>query len=306
MVVCSAPTEGELVCYYLYRRAVNLPLPCNCITDVTILRHNLWDIVPIERHGKYLFMQKEIKFHGSHRSNRVTGNRFWRSSSKEKPIYYTLGDVASNLLVGMKCTPTFYYGKGCTAERTKWGMKEFRLADAGVLPCPTMRRATGDGSKLPYSMHRVSLFLLPFEMQGEGQGQFIYFLRQPPQIDPSIVVSSWGPVWQREVMNLLPELPWTYARGLRPLGPTRRTPGGVGPGVRQGGHTPQKGFRPPEATRHAPEEGTPRGLRGGHIPQKGFGPPEATRHAPEEGTPGGLRGGHVYNHDTPPAANHRV
>uniref|UniRef100_A0A0D9XSD2 NAC domain-containing protein n=1 Tax=Leersia perrieri TaxID=77586 RepID=A0A0D9XSD2_9ORYZ len=147
----SIPTEGELVWHYLYRRAVNLPLPCNFISDVNIMRHNPWDIVPIvatERdNGKYFFMRKEIKFRGSHHINRVTGNGFWRLPGKEKPIYYTPGNGSDNLLVGMKRSLTFYYGKGRTAERTKWGMKEFRLAGVGVLPYPVMRCANGDDSK---------------------------------------------------------------------------------------------------------------------------------------------------------------
>jgi hypothetical protein len=44
------PTEGELVVNYLYRRAMQEPLPCDFITDVDIQCHNPWDIVP----GKYI------------------------------------------------------------------------------------------------------------------------------------------------------------------------------------------------------------------------------------------------------------
>lgn len=43
-------TEGELVVNYLYRRAMQEPLPCDFITDVDIQCHNPWDIVP----GKYI------------------------------------------------------------------------------------------------------------------------------------------------------------------------------------------------------------------------------------------------------------
>ncbi|KAF0895060.1 hypothetical protein E2562_006775 [Oryza meyeriana var. granulata] len=121
------PTEGELVFHYLYRPLAE--------------REN----------GKYLFTRKEIKYPGSRRSNRVTGNGFWRSAGSEKPVYYHPGGGSDRVLVGMRHTLTFHYGSSRTAERTKWGMKEFRLAGFGLLPCPVMRRATVDSSKPPFT-----------------------------------------------------------------------------------------------------------------------------------------------------------
>uniref|UniRef100_A0A0E0J2A4 NAC domain-containing protein n=1 Tax=Oryza nivara TaxID=4536 RepID=A0A0E0J2A4_ORYNI len=145
----SHPTEGELVFHYLYRRAVNMPLPSEFICDVNILRHNPWDIVPgalTEREkGKYFFMQKEI----NRRSNRITSKGFWRSAGSEKPVYYNQGGGSDCMLVGMRRTLTFYFGNSRTAERTKWGMQEFRLAGNGLSPYPAMKHATGDGSKPP-------------------------------------------------------------------------------------------------------------------------------------------------------------
>nr|ABA93868.2 No apical meristem protein [Oryza sativa Japonica Group] len=111
----SHPTEGELVFHYLYRRAVNMPLPSEFICDVNVLPHNPWDIVP----------------------------------GSEKPVYYNQGGGSDCMLVGMRRTLTFYFGNSRTAERTKWGMQEFRLAGNGLSPYPAMKHATGDGSKPP-------------------------------------------------------------------------------------------------------------------------------------------------------------
>lgn len=45
------PTNAYLVVHYLHRRAIQEPVPCDFITNVDILQHNPWDIVP----GKYFF-----------------------------------------------------------------------------------------------------------------------------------------------------------------------------------------------------------------------------------------------------------
>ncbi|KAF0895062.1 hypothetical protein E2562_006776 [Oryza meyeriana var. granulata] len=171
------PTEAELVVHYLYRRAIQVPLPCDFITDVDIPRHNPWDIVPgvltvnflsdsvcvstffcwvghdgaveEKKNGKHFFTRKENKHHGDHRSNRAAGDGFWRSAGSEVPVYYKAGGGADEVLVGMKRTLVFHYGKSSSAKRTEWAMQEFRLAGASLMPCPLMGQATGDGSMPP-------------------------------------------------------------------------------------------------------------------------------------------------------------
>ncbi|KAB8115351.1 hypothetical protein EE612_055742 [Oryza sativa] len=145
------PTDDELVIKYLYPRAFHVPLPCAIITDVDIHHHNPWDIVPVaEREkGKHFFTRKEVKYPGSRRSNRVAGNGFWRAAGSEVPIYYKPEGAADDMLVGMRRTLVFHYGKSRSAERTEWAMHEFQLAGAGLLPHPMMRRATSNGSEPP-------------------------------------------------------------------------------------------------------------------------------------------------------------
>ncbi|BAF28319.1 NAC domain-containing protein 58-like [Oryza sativa Japonica Group] len=145
------PTDDELVIKYLYPRAFHVPLPCAIITDVDIHHHNPWDIVPVaEREkGKHFFTRKEVKYPGSRRSNRVAGNGFWRAAGSEVPIYYKPEGAANDMLVGMRRTLVFHYGKSRSAERTEWAMHEFQLAGAGLLPHPMMRHATSNGSEPP-------------------------------------------------------------------------------------------------------------------------------------------------------------
>uniref|UniRef100_A0A0D9XS52 Uncharacterized protein n=1 Tax=Leersia perrieri TaxID=77586 RepID=A0A0D9XS52_9ORYZ len=87
-------------------------------------------------------MGKEIKFPSSHH---ITGHalklrRSSRSSSVRAQIFRQHSD---NVLVGMKRTLTFYYGKGNTTECRKCGTKEFCLTSTSQLPSPVMRCATG-------------------------------------------------------------------------------------------------------------------------------------------------------------------
>lgn len=107
--------------------------------------------------GKYFFMQKEIKCPSSRCSNRITSKGFWRSAGSEKPVYYNQGGGSDCMLVGMRRTLTFYFGNSRTAERTKWGMQEFRLAGNGLSPYPAMKHATGDGSKPPCNCAKTTI-----------------------------------------------------------------------------------------------------------------------------------------------------
>ncbi|XP_006663472.1 NAC transcription factor 32-like [Oryza brachyantha] len=145
------PTEDELVINYLYPRALHVPLPCEIITDINILHHNPWDIVPVveTEKGKYFFTRKVVKYPSSHRRNRVAGDGFWRAAGSEVPIYYKPEGANEGVLVGMRRTLVFHNGKPRNAKRTEWAMRELRLAGAAMLPRAVMRRGTGDGSVPP-------------------------------------------------------------------------------------------------------------------------------------------------------------
>uniref|UniRef100_A0A0D9XSD8 NAC domain-containing protein n=1 Tax=Leersia perrieri TaxID=77586 RepID=A0A0D9XSD8_9ORYZ len=141
------PTEGELIFHYLYPRAIQKPLPLDFIPNIDILRHNPWDIVPAQekKNGKYFFTYKENKNPGDQRQNHTAENGLWRSAGSEVPIYYKPNGGAYDILVGMKRTFVFYRVKSSSAERTKWAMKEFRLAGS-CLNSPVMGQVSNGGS----------------------------------------------------------------------------------------------------------------------------------------------------------------
>uniref|UniRef100_A0A0E0J2A1 NAC domain-containing protein n=1 Tax=Oryza nivara TaxID=4536 RepID=A0A0E0J2A1_ORYNI len=145
------PTEGELVVNYLYRRAMQEPLPCDFITDVDIQCHNPWDIVPAgeKKNGKHFFTRKENSHPRDYESNHAAGDGFWRLAGTEVPIYNKPSGGADEKLVGMKRTLVFHFRKSSSTERTGWVMQEFRLAGASLVPCLVMRPATGDVSMPP-------------------------------------------------------------------------------------------------------------------------------------------------------------
>uniref|UniRef100_A0A0D9X5M1 NAC domain-containing protein n=1 Tax=Leersia perrieri TaxID=77586 RepID=A0A0D9X5M1_9ORYZ len=97
-------TVANLVCHYLYRHAINLPLPF--ITDINIMHHKPWDIVQL-----YFFMRKEIKFLVATIATVSPVTGFGDRYAKRSPVYYNPRDGRYNMLVGMKHTLTFYYGK---------------------------------------------------------------------------------------------------------------------------------------------------------------------------------------------------
>ncbi|XP_015697669.1 NAC transcription factor NAM-B1-like [Oryza brachyantha] len=161
------PTEGELVVNYLYRRAIQVPLASHFITDVDIMRHNPWDIVPAEEKvtGKHFFTRKERKRPGDSRSNRAAGDGFWRSTGPEAAVYHNPGDSGGEVLVGMKRTLVFHYGKSSSsAESTEWAMQEFRLAGCCLLPGHVTGPATGDSSNPSCISTQVTI-----AMKNDGQ-----------------------------------------------------------------------------------------------------------------------------------------
>uniref|UniRef100_J3N8L0 NAC domain-containing protein n=1 Tax=Oryza brachyantha TaxID=4533 RepID=J3N8L0_ORYBR len=114
------PSDGELVLHYLYRRAIQVPLLCDFIIDVEILRHNPWDIVRVdEKNGKHFFTRKERKHPGDHRSNRATGNGFWRQRTPYVIIPPSIS-IAREVVLAFQ--PLAMQAKGAkSAFSTSWG-----------------------------------------------------------------------------------------------------------------------------------------------------------------------------------------
>ncbi|KAL6890176.1 hypothetical protein ACP4OV_008939 [Aristida adscensionis] len=135
------PTDEDLVLQYLRRRAVNEPLPSSNITDVDILAHNPWDLVPGTEGvtEKYYFSKKVLRWSQGKRCKRATKDGFWKASGLEVPIIYNSNTSGVSLVLGVKKTMVFYRGKARGGERTEWTMHEYRLLGAGLTPYRVMR-----------------------------------------------------------------------------------------------------------------------------------------------------------------------
>lgn len=75
---------------------------------------------------RYFFSTREAKYPNGNRSNRATGNGYWKATGIDKQIVTSRG----NKVVGMKKTLVFYRGKPPHGSRTDWIMHEYRLVDA--------------------------------------------------------------------------------------------------------------------------------------------------------------------------------
>ncbi|KAL6593149.1 hypothetical protein ACP70R_049103 [Stipagrostis hirtigluma subsp. patula] len=133
------PSDQDIIVHYLRRRAVNEPLPSAIISDVDILAHNPWDLIPEGAMEKYVFTQRVLKWPQGKRCKRAAGQGFWKASGREVPIFCSGNSSGIPLMVGLKKTMVFYRGKPLVGEHTEWVMHEFRLSGAGLMPYRVMR-----------------------------------------------------------------------------------------------------------------------------------------------------------------------
>lgn len=93
--------------------------------------------------GKYYLSQRVPRGTQGKRCKRVASDGFWKASGKEIPIFSYGINGTVPLVVGMKRTLVFYRGKATASQNTEWAMQEYRLAEAGLMPCPVMRLRGG-------------------------------------------------------------------------------------------------------------------------------------------------------------------
>ncbi|KAG5521766.1 hypothetical protein RHGRI_034104 [Rhododendron griersonianum] len=120
------PTDEELVVQYLRRKVLSCPLPASIIPEVDVCKSDPWDLPGDSGQERYFFSTREAKYPNGNRSNRATGNGYWKATGIDKQIVTSRG----NKVVGMKKTLVFYRGKPPHGSRTDWIMHEYRLVDA--------------------------------------------------------------------------------------------------------------------------------------------------------------------------------
>lgn len=132
------PTDVELVGYYLRRKIAGLPLRVDAIAEVELYKWAPWDL---PRHSRlrsrdrqwFFFSALDRKYDCSNRANRATGQGFWKSTGKDRPIVVE-GEAAgdgSKKTIGMKKSLVFHEGRCPRGRRTDWVMHEYRMEENG-------------------------------------------------------------------------------------------------------------------------------------------------------------------------------
>lgn len=122
------PTDVELVQYYLKRKILGKKLHIEAIAVVDIYKFSPWDLP-----GKsclrtrdlewYFFCPRDKKHPNGARTNRATEIGFWKTTGKDRSIFY------DSRAVGMKKTLVFHLGRAPQGTRTDWVIHEYRLED---------------------------------------------------------------------------------------------------------------------------------------------------------------------------------
>ncbi|KAJ6810880.1 NAC domain-containing protein 83-like [Iris pallida] len=118
------PTDEELVLQYLRRKVFSCPLPASIISEISLGKHNPWDLLCGCEQERYFFNLREAKYaNGGQRTNRATGSGYWKATGRDK----TVVGSKCNRAVGAKKVLVFYQGKAPNGARTDWIMHEYRL-----------------------------------------------------------------------------------------------------------------------------------------------------------------------------------
>ncbi|KAJ8765387.1 hypothetical protein K2173_012084 [Erythroxylum novogranatense] len=130
------PTDEELVKYYLKRKVLRKKLDPQVIGDIDIYKYAPWDLpnrscLRTRDLKWFFFCPREKKYAGGTRQNRNTGLGYWKTTGKDRPVYY------KSIVVGKIKTLVFHRGKAPKGDRTDWVMHEYRieekeLADRGI------------------------------------------------------------------------------------------------------------------------------------------------------------------------------
>lgn len=124
------PSDEELLCYYLRRKACGKPVRFQPVTELDVYKHEPWELADksmIETRDLewYFFSPVDKRQQGSRsRTNRSTGQGFWKVTGNDRPVKH------QTRTIGMKKTLVFHTGRAPGGQRTNWIMHEYRLCDS--------------------------------------------------------------------------------------------------------------------------------------------------------------------------------
>ncbi|KAL8030337.1 hypothetical protein ABFS82_14G277400 [Erythranthe guttata] len=130
------PTDEELVLYYLKRKICRKRHRLDVIGETDVYK---WDPEDLPEMSKlksgdrqwFFFSPKDRKYPNGARSNRGTGNGYWKATGKDRII--SCGSRA----VGIKKTLVYHRGRAPSGIRTDWVMHEYTMEEKELKRCET-------------------------------------------------------------------------------------------------------------------------------------------------------------------------
>ena len=74
----------------------------------------------------YFFSSLDKKYGNGSRTNRATGEGYWKTTGKDRPVHHR------SRVVGMKKTLVYHQGRAPRGKRTNWVMHEYKLVDEAL------------------------------------------------------------------------------------------------------------------------------------------------------------------------------
>lgn len=125
------PTDEELVSYYLKRKICGKSFRFDAVAEIDIYRVEPWDLPGLSKLKSrdlewYFFSSLDKKYGNGSRTNRATGEGYWKTTGKDRPVHHR------SRVVGMKKTLVYHQGRAPRGKRTNWVMHEYKLVDEAL------------------------------------------------------------------------------------------------------------------------------------------------------------------------------
>ncbi|GLT48684.1 hypothetical protein SLA2020_222920 [Shorea laevis] len=120
-----APTDVELISYYLKKKLEGTDKCVEVISEVEICKYEPWDLPVksiIESENEWFFFcARGRKYPNGSQSKRATELGYWKATGKERNV------KSGSNVIGTKRTLVFHMGRAPKGERTEWIMHEYCL-----------------------------------------------------------------------------------------------------------------------------------------------------------------------------------